>query len=145
MYHFAEAPGFITFAVCSMVLVLKMWAVGVATATARSRSGVRVNSEDAGGGEVMGAAEPEPVARANRAHRNDLENIPSFWVVGLLAVLSQANGTALAACSIVFTAARVMHSFFYLRRVSKLRSVAWSLGVLSTLVLMGFTVAAWVR
>lgn len=128
-----------------MVLVLKMWAVGLATVAARARAGVRVNPEDDGRGEVIGAVEPEPVARANRAHRNDLENIPSFWVVGLLAGLSHANGVALTVCSIVFTAARVMHSWFYLRRVSAMRSVSWSLGVLSTMVLMGFTIAAWGR
>jgi uncharacterized MAPEG superfamily protein len=138
-------PGFRTFAACVLFLVLKMFAVAFLTPVARARAKARVNAEDAGADERVVEVEPEEVARIQRIQRNDVENIPVFFMVGLLALLARANPNVIVACSLGFTVVRVVHTLCYLRRFSALRSTAWMLGVLSTLVLGGFTAAALAR
>jgi microsomal prostaglandin-E synthase 1 len=135
-------PGFRTFAACVLFLVLKMFVVAFLTPVARARAKARVNAEDASADERVVEVEPEEVARIQRIQRNDLENIPVFFMVGLLALIARATPRVIIACTLSFTVVRVLHTLCYLRRWSALRTTAWMLGVLSTLVLAGFTAGA---
>src|SRR3954449_11492286 len=83
-----ELPGFRLFAICTFVLVIKMYVLGGMTAGTRGRSKVILNREDLGkSGTDAASAEHADVARYLRAHRNDLENILPFFTLGLVAVL----------------------------------------------------------
>ncbi|ATB31902.1 MAPEG family protein [Melittangium boletus] len=130
-------PGLRLYALCVIVLVIKMIAVGVYTVRVRGRLKVSTNPEDAA---RMGAqvtdVEPPEVARVLRAHRNDLENIPNFFALGLAAVLVGAPAIPLKVALIAFTAARVAFSIAYLRSLQPWRSVSFGVGLLSMLALM---------
>ncbi len=59
-----------------------------------------------------------------------------MFVVAFLTPVARARAT------VGFTVVRVLHTLCYLRRWSALRTTAWMLGALSTLVLGGFTAGA---
>jgi prostaglandin-E synthase 1 len=130
-------PGFKLYAVCAIILVLKMNAVGIYTGVTRSRLKVAMNPEDAArfGAQVAATEHPE-VERVLRAHRNDVENIPTFLILGLIAILAGAPVLGLQICFIAFTVARVAHSVAYLKALQPWRSVSFGMGQLSALSLM---------
>lgn len=132
---FDQLPAYRPLMLFSALLVLKMGAMGVATATRRRRSQVVVNPEDTG---ISPGARAEPeetpdTLRAKRAHLNDLENIPGFLILALLYTL--AGGSAAGGWSYfgTFFVARVLHSAFYLNAVQPWRSAAFGLGQLAQL------------
>ena len=131
-------PGLRLYALCAVLLVFKMFAVGAYTGMVRGRVKVSSNPEDVArfGGQASDVEHPE-VARVLRAHRNDLENIPGFLVLGLVAVLVGAVGIPLKVALIAFTAARFGHSVAYLNALQPWRSVSFGVGLLSQFVLMG--------
>lgn len=133
MTSFTSVPGFSVFAISVLVLLLKMFAVTLVTPVVRARAKVKVNPEDSGG-ELM-KVEPDAVARIQRVIRNDLENIPMFCIVGLVAVMAGAGPTLLMGSSVGFVLARLLHTSFYLGKRSAPRTASYVLGVLCTLVL----------
>jgi prostaglandin-E synthase 1 len=130
-------PGFRLYALCAVVLAVKMYAVAFYTAVTRLRAKVSVNPEDAVqfGAQVSTADHPE-VERLMRAHRNDLENIPLFLILGLIAVLVGAPPLGLRICFIVFTAARVAYTLAYLKAMQPWRSMVFGLGMVSAVALV---------
>lgn len=132
-----ELPGFRLYAICAVLLIIKMHGVGIYTATVRGRHKVTLNPEDSrsGGAQLTPTEHPE-VERVLRAHRNDLENIPGFLVLGLVAVLTGAPLTALQICLVAFTLGRFVHSVVYVRGLQPWRSLAYGIGLLSSLVMM---------
>jgi prostaglandin-E synthase 1 len=134
---FLSLPGFRLYALCAIVLVIKMYAVGIYTAVTRGRLKVALNAEDAArfGAQVTTTEHPE-VERVLRAHRNDLENIPAFLILGFIAVLAGVPLLGLQICLIAFTAGRVMHSVAYLKAMQPWRSMGFGIGQLSSLSLM---------
>jgi prostaglandin-E synthase 1 len=129
-------PGFRLYALCAIVLVIKMYAVGIFTAVTRGRLKVALNTEDTTGGAQLVTAEHPEVERVLRAHRNDLENIPAFLILGFIAVLAGAPVLGLQICFIAFTAARVAHSVAYLKSMQPWRSMSYGMGQLCSLALM---------
>lgn len=130
-------PGLRLYALCTLLLVLKMHAVGIYTAVSRSRAKVTPNPEDAARFNAQTTdEEPPAAARGNRAHRNDMENIPPFLLLALVGVLVGAAPLALKITLIAFTAARVGHSIAYLRSMQPWRSVAHGVGQLSVLAMV---------
>ncbi len=130
-------PGLRLYALCAVILVIKMIAVGMYTSTVRMRLKAVMNPEDAARfGVQVSETEPPEVARVLRAHRNDLENIPAFLILGLVAVLLGAPSLALKIALIAFTAARVVHSIAYLKSMQPWRSISFGVGLLSTLTVM---------
>ena len=122
---------FQTYALCSAILVLKMLASAVYTAVSRNRASGYVNTEDAQFGKQGTAAadaEKPEVAHALRVQRNDLENIPLFWVIGLLYVLTGASAFGAAIYCWTFTGARVVHTVVYVRHMQPARALCWMLG-----------------
>lgn len=136
-----QLPGFKLYALCSVLLVIKMTAMAVTTARTRAQLKVALNPEDAAtfGAQLVTAEHPE-VERVLRAHRNDLENIPSFWVLGLLAVLAGAPTPVLYVALPLFTAARYLHSVAYLKALQPWRTVSFGLGQLANVALAVGTV-----
>ncbi|HYO57961.1 MAPEG family protein [Archangium sp.] len=125
-------PGFRLYALCAIVLIFKMYAVGIYTARTRSRLKVALNAEDAAlFGAQLAATEHPEVERVLRTHRNDVENIPAFLALGLIAVLAGVPVLGMQICFIVFTAARVVYSIAYIKALQPWRSVSFGLGTLS--------------
>jgi len=134
MEPFLGNPAFRTYAVCVAILVIKMIASAVYTASQRSRVKGYVNPEDAAvvGGPGVTATETEQpeVARALRIQRNDLENIPLFFGIGLVYVLLGASPLGATMYFWLFTIARIVHTFVYIRNMQPARAICWGVGVL---------------
>jgi uncharacterized MAPEG superfamily protein len=133
-------PAFRLYALCVAVLGVKMLASGVYTATRRQKVGGFINPEDATTFGTPGAApraeEAPEVAHALRIQRNDLENIPLFFAVGLVYVLSGASLTGAIILCGLFTVARVAHTFAYVNHLQPARAICFGIGAVNTLLMI---------
>lgn len=131
-----QALPFRLYALASCVLVLKMIVLANWAGLQRFRTGAWLNPEDArwaGKGRPPVAAEHPSVLRAQRAMRNDFENLIPFFVVGALYVLTGASARGAAAYFAVFTAARIAHTVVYLAGLQPWRTVTYLAGLAATL------------
>ncbi|MEN5216882.1 MAPEG family protein [Pseudomonas pudica] len=80
--------------------------------------------------------------QAARVWANDMENIPVFFALCGLAIALETAAGPNVWLSIVFTAARVLHTWAYLARVQPLRTVLYGIGVIC---LLGFCVVVTAR
>jgi uncharacterized MAPEG superfamily protein len=130
-------PAFRTYAVCTALLALKMLFSAVYTGTRRQRHQGYINPEDARTFGPPGATahqlEPPEVAHALRIQRNDLENIPAFFAVGLVYVLAGASARGAAVYFWTFTLARILHTVFYMRHLQPWRAISYGVGALCML------------
>ena len=141
MEPFLGDPAFRTFAICSALLVLKMIGVSFYTAIQRRTSGGYTNPEDtafADAGVTASEVENPAVARALRLHRNDMENIPLFFAIGLIYVLLGASAFAATIYFWGFTISRLLHSVAYARGMQPARALLWAFG---TLCLIGMSIS----
>lgn len=60
---------------------------------------------------------------------NDLENIPVFWALGAAYIFVEASPGAAAGLFMTFTAARVLHTFFYLSALQPWRTLAYTVAL----------------
>ena len=74
-------------------------------------------------------------ARANAAQANCFEAFPLYAVGVLLAMLSDVEMDQVELCAGIFILARVAYIAFYLMDNDKMRSLAWLVGVASTVAL----------
>ena len=126
----ARNPAFRTYAVCAAVLALKMILSAVYTSICRVRSRGFVNPEDAAAfGGAAAEVEHPAVAHALRIQRNDLENIPAFFAIGLLYVLLGASPFGATVYLWTFTIARVLHTLAYMARLQPWRALCYFVGV----------------
>jgi len=128
-------PAFQTYAVCSALLVLKMLFSAIHTGTRRGSTQGFINPEDASrfgnpGSEAVTVETPE-VAHALRIQRNDGENIPLFFAIGLLYVLCGASRFGAFFWCWTFTIARFAHTYFYMKHMQPGRGIAFAAGALS--------------
>ncbi|MFZ5937306.1 MAPEG family protein [Pseudomonas sp. HS6-2] len=124
------------YALCVVVLFLKMFAVSCYQGWFRLRHRAFTNAEDAAVfNRVARESELAQVIRASRAWANDLENIPAFFALGGLAIAMNAPAAVTAGLSILFTVARVLHTLAYLSGVQPWRTVFYGVGLLC---LLGF-------
>ena len=124
------------YALCVVVLFLKMFLVSCYQGYHRLRFVAFTNSEDAAVfGRVAQAAERPQVIRAAKVWANDLENIPLFFALGGLAVALEAATLQVLWLSVVFTVARVLHTLAYLRGLQPWRTLFYGIGVIC---LLGF-------
>jgi prostaglandin-E synthase 1 len=139
---FLSLPAFRVLALCTLLLVLKMTAMGLWTAVVRTRRGQTLNAEDARkyGSQIASAEHPD-VERTLRAHRNDLENILPFLLLAFAAVLAGAHPDAVRGLVVSFTVARFVHSLAYVYSAQPWRSLSWVVGLLATLGLAGVLAA----
>ncbi len=127
-------PAFQTYSVCVAVLALKMIGAAVFTGIQRQRSVGYVNPEDArvfGRGADAEPLEKPAVALGLRIQRNDCENIPIFFALGLVYVLSGASATGAAYYCWTYTITRVLHSFAYAFGLQPWRALLFGVGTLS--------------
>lgn len=127
-------PAFRTYAVCSAILAIKMLLTGNYTTMQRMRTKGFVNPEDAAAfGGTPSEQEHPAVAHALRIQRNDLENIPLFWAIGLVFVLSGASASAAVWYCWTFTIARLVHWVVYLNHLQPWRALCYFVGYLCIL------------
>ncbi|CAH0405975.1 unnamed protein product [Chilo suppressalis] len=97
----------------SGVLGLKLLGTALLTSKARYTRKVFANEEDARySGGVVKVNDPE-VERARRAHLNDLENIPVFWILGAIFVTTGPSASVATLLFRTYTAMRFLHTIVY--------------------------------
>ena len=80
---------------------------------------------------------PAWVGRAERAHRNLLENLPPFAVLILVAVIARETNWLTAMAAVVFFFARVAHAVIYVAgTTSGARTVAYGVGMFAELLIL---------
>ncbi|WP_122765386.1 MAPEG family protein [Pseudomonas viridiflava] len=128
------------YALCVLVLCLKMFAVSCYQGYFRIRGLAFTNAEDAAFFKrARHSIELPPVGRASRAWANDLENIPMFFVLGGLCVALEAPAVASAWLFGGFTLARLAHTVTYLAGWQPWRTLAYGVGVICLLGLGAMT------
>ena len=126
------------YALCVLVLFLKMLAISCYQGFFRLRHRAFTNPEDAGFfHRDVNSRELPQVSQAARAWANDLENIPLFFVLGGLCIAVEATGVATTWLFCTFTVARVMHTVMYLRGRQPWRTIAYGVGLICLLGLAG--------
>lgn len=117
------------FSLALLMLGIKALVLGAATSATRGRIKQHINAEDAAwlkGTHVE--VDSEAVARIGRAHRNDLENLLVFAIVGAIYLAAGASEIAGIIYTSIFVIARLLHTFAYLSRRPLLRRNAFTLG-----------------
>jgi prostaglandin-E synthase 1 len=140
MLNLATNPAFIAYAVAVVVLSLNMLILWGWSGAVRGRSKTTPNTEDSRGNNALVEVDPPEVARVLRAHRNATANIVPFAILGLVYVLAGGGGTVAGVLFGVFTLTRMAHSFAYLGGRQPWRTIFFSVGGLTTLVLIGFII-----
>jgi prostaglandin-E synthase 1 len=139
MNSLAAQPAFVAFAVTILVLSLNLLLLWIYSGVVRGKVKTTPNEEDAKANKLVEIESPE-VARVLRAHTNAMANTVPFVFLALVFVLG--GGSPLVAQVIfgVFAASRIAHSFAYLGGKQPWRSIAFGVGVLATVALVGFIV-----
>lgn len=102
-----------SYIVYSAILALKLLFLSSLTPFVRISRGVFANPEDAKAFRGKVKYDDPTVERTRRAHLNDLENIPAFWILGALYV---TTGPAAAWATLLFrtyTISRIIHTIVY--------------------------------
>lgn len=137
MESLAANPAFGTYALCSAILGLKMIVSAIYTGSRRQAHQSYINPEDAkafGQSETQsGVLEGPEVAHALRIERNDLANIPLFFAIGLIYVLSGASAFGAAVYCWTFTIARIAHTICYMNGLQPWRALSFGAGLFATL------------
>jgi glutathione S-transferase len=146
-------PVFVTYAIAASLMVLKIMLQGWITVVRMMSNGAGfVSPEDA----KAGLANPKPrsgqldvnddVERSRRIHRNDLENIPAFLVVGLLFVAIQPPLIAAQWLMYGFVTARLAHTIAYSTAQShEVRATFYSVGSLIVIAMAVWVIAVAVQ
>jgi glutathione S-transferase len=133
-------PAFRIYAFCSAVLGIKMLASAFYTGTRRQKTTGFINPEDAKAFAPAGTGarveEAPEVAHALRIQRNDGENIPLFFAVGLIYVLTGASTFGATMLCGLFTVARVAHTLSYMYRKQPARAICFVTGLACTLLMI---------
>ncbi|HBZ45033.1 MAG TPA: glutathione S-transferase [Maritimibacter sp.] len=127
-----------TYAIAAAVMVLKVMGQGWMTVARMMKSGRGlVNPEDLIAGPLNRTPDAgqldidDYVDRSRRMHRNDLENIPAFWMAGLLFVLSAPALWLAQVLLYGFVAARAAHFVAYLtKQRHEVRAAFYTIGSL---------------
>jgi len=136
-------PAFRTYAFCTAILAFKMLYSAIYTGTRRSQHQGYVNPEDASvfgpAGATAADHETPAVAHALRIQRNDIENIPIFFAVGLVYVLTGASPFGAKFFCWTYTLARIAHTYFYTNQMQPGRAISFVIGS-AAIVLMALRV-----
>ena len=113
-------PVFVTYVIAATLMILKIMLQGwITVARMMATDAGLVSPEDLKAGPVNRNPRPEQlqpnedVERSRRIHRNDLENIPAFLVVGMLFVVIEPPLGAAQWLMYGFVAARLAHFIAY--------------------------------
>ncbi|XP_045542571.1 microsomal glutathione S-transferase 1-like [Papilio machaon] len=102
-----------SYIVYSAILALKLISVSTMTAIARMTRGVFANPEDAKPLKGKVKYDDPVVERFRRAHLNDLENIPAFWVLGALYLTTGPVAAWAMLLFRVYAVSRIVHTIVY--------------------------------
>ncbi len=146
-------PVFVTYAIAASAMVLKIMLQGwITVVRMMSNSAGFVSPEDA----KAGPANPKPragqldlnddVERSRRIHRNDLENIPAFLVIGLLFVAISPPLVAAQWLMYGFVVARLLHTIAYSTAQShEVRATFYTVGSLIVIAMAVWVIAVAVQ
>ena len=81
------------------------------------------------------------IGRAQRAHRNMVENLVPFAALALSVVAANRTSAATALAVELFFYARLGHAVVYIAGIPGLRTLAFALGLVATLMLLGALLA----
>lgn len=131
-----ENPVFATYAIAALLGVLKVMGQGWMTVYRMMKVNAGYASpEDLRPGPINRTPSPEQlevndyVDRSRRMHRNDLENIPAFWVAGLLFVLTAPPLWLTQVLMFGFVLARALHALAYAtKRSHEVRATFYTIG-----------------
>ncbi|MDP1601956.1 MAG: MAPEG family protein [Legionella sp.] len=76
-------------------------------------------------------------ARALAAHQNSFESLLVFAIAILTAIATNNNSNLVETLAVVHIIARVFYHVLYLMNLAMIRSLVWSIGLLSSLVILG--------
>jgi len=133
-----ENPVFVAYVVASALMVLKIMGQGWMTVyrMLKSDSGL-VNPEDIQLGPINKNPNPKQlevndyVDRSRRMQRNDLENIPAFWVAGLLFVTTNPALWLAQVLMYGFVIVRLAHFWAYAtKQIHEVRATFYTVGSL---------------
>nr|UQS35832.1 glutathione-S-transferase microsomal 3 [Plodia interpunctella] len=134
-------PAVQSYALYSTILALKVLAMAFLTARARYSKKVFANEEDAVATKGKVKYDDPDVERVRRAHRNDLENIPAFWILGALYLTTGPAASTAANLFRAYTAGRLIHTFVYAIKPMPQPARGIAFGVpLFIMIFMGFKV-----
>lgn len=143
-------PVFVVYVVAAAIMVLKIMLQGwVTVARMMANDAGLVSPEDLKAGPVNRNPRPEQLAhnedveRSRRIHRNDLENIPAFLVVGLLFVAVAPPLAAAQWLMFGFATARLLHTLAYsTAQRHEVRATFYSVGSLIVIAMAVWVLAA---
>ncbi|RXG53220.1 Microsomal glutathione S-transferase 1 [Armadillidium vulgare] len=122
---------FASYAFYAALVALKLIFMAPLTGYFRMKNKAFANPEDASNFKMK--VKIDPWSKESEAHLNDLENIPTFWILGFLFVITNPSaGTALM-CFRVFAVARILHSIMYLLEIFPVRALCFVTGLLVNL------------
>jgi uncharacterized membrane protein YecN with MAPEG domain len=139
-----QNTSFLIYSASMIVLCLNVLGLWVYSGTVRGKAKVTPNPEDIRSVSTearLGDDTPE-IARVLRAHRNAVDNIVPFALLGLLFVAWGGGPLLTAIFCGVFTAARLAHTFAYLGEKQPWRTISFVIGGLDTLVMVAFLAKA---
>ncbi|MBW7471691.1 MAPEG family protein [Marinobacter sp. F4218] len=118
------------YAIASVLLFFKMFAISAYQGFHRiGKLTFKIPEDAAFVGREPAEEELPQVQRAARAWLNDLENIPVFLALGVAYIWVEATSGMAPWLFMVFTAARYLHTLFYLGGIQPWRTVAYAVGV----------------
>lgn len=141
MNALANIPAFSAYAVSVMALGLNLLGLANATALTRARANEVINPEDKRLNQKASVVYDEGndrTARYRRAHRNALENTPLFMITALVLTLMGTSATIGAALFYPYVGLRILHSVCYVKQIQPFRTIAFVLGALIQVAVLGF-------
>jgi glutathione S-transferase len=140
-----DNPVFATYVITSAIMALKVMGQGWMTVYRMSKvGGGYASPEDLQQGLINKAPDQsqlnvnEYVDRSRRMHRNDLENIPAFWLAGFLFVVVNPSTWLAHLLMYGFVAARLLHFWAYsTKQTHEVRATFYTLGSLIVIYMAG--------
>ena len=129
-------PAFVLYVLAATVVALHLLALAFYTAAVRGPTRITLNTEDASTvarGATVAEVESVVVARAQRVHRNALENAVPFLIIGLLYVLTGASARGAMIFFGVYVVTRILHSLAYLSAKQPWRTMMFATGALCSI------------
>ncbi|CAH0600472.1 unnamed protein product [Chrysodeixis includens] len=130
-----DNPVFRSYIVYSAILAVKVLAMSMLTSMTRLIRGTVANPEDAKLFKGTKVRFDDPaVERVRRAHLNDLENIPVFWVLAALYVSTNPVTAWATLLFRVYTLGRILHTIVYavVPLPQPARAIAFGIPLLAT-------------
>lgn len=134
MHEIMNNPVFALYALCALVLALKMLILGGATGITRVMRGNFISPEDyATFKSEPAAGGDEFIERLRRAHQNDLENIGPFFVIGAVYALTGPSYGVAWWLFTIFTSFRVLHTLVYAAGLQPWRTIFFEVANIANL------------